>query len=297
MQSVLITGASSGFGRLTAETLAKKGYTVFAGMREITGRNAATAKELEGSARAGNHALHAVEIDVTDDASVRAAVERAIGIAGKLDVVVNNAGLLTAGLGEAFTDDQFRQVFEANVLGPQRVVRAVLPSMRAQGAGLLVWVSSSMAHIGYPYISVYSASKKALEGLAETYRYELAPLGIDSVIVVPGGFPTGMVSKMMEPSDVERLEGYGDLARAPRKFMQDFDAMMSGPNGPNPQDVADAIAKVIETPLGQRPLRILIDHYTGDGLKAINETMSTTQERVFSAFGMSSLLNVKPGAS
>jgi NAD(P)-dependent dehydrogenase (short-subunit alcohol dehydrogenase family) len=294
MLSILITGANSGFGRLTAETLAKKGHTVFAGIRDVRGRNAAVASELEDAARASGLKLHVVELDVLDEASVRAAVEKAHADAGKLDVVINNAGFLIAGYGEGFTDDQLRSAFDTNVLGPQRVLRAALPHMRARGSGLIVTVSSTMAHVTYPYSSVYSATKRALEAFAETYRYELAPFGIDSVIITPGGFPTPIFTKMMTPSDVDRLAGYGPLAGAPQQFFDGFAAMMQGPGGPKPQDVADAIAAVIEMPAGTRPLRVAIDRQTPDSLKLIHETSQKAQEQVFAAFGMSALLSVKP---
>src|SRR5512146_2102036 len=147
MAKVLITGASSGFGRLTAETLAKKGHVVFAGMRDTKGRNADAAGSLSAAANAGGGKIHVLDLDVTSDASVRGAVDQAIATAGGLDVAVSNAGFAAMGLSEGYTDEQVRSVFDTNFFGAQRLFRAVLPHMRARGAGLLVSVSTTMTHV------------------------------------------------------------------------------------------------------------------------------------------------------
>ena len=293
-QSILVTGASSGFGRLTVETLARKGHTVFAAMRGAAARNADAARELDELSKKNGWQVHTVDLDVGDDQSVRAGVTRAIEIAGHLDVVVNNAGVMAAGITEAFLDDQLRTIFDTNVLGVHRVFRAALPHMRARGAGLFVTVSSSMAQITYPFAAAYTASKRAVDGLAETYRYELAPLGIDSVLIEPGGFATPLLSKIEGPADAERAASYGPLAEMPGKFFGSFAASLKAPDAPDPQRIADAIAALIEAPAGTRPLRTAVDYFTGDGQRAIAETSTKVQEQVFTAFGLRELLSVKP---
>jgi NAD(P)-dependent dehydrogenase (short-subunit alcohol dehydrogenase family) len=293
MQSVLITGASSGFGRLISETLAKKGYTVVAAMRGAEVKNSAASAELRAFAEEHGVKIHIVELDVGDEESVRSGVARAIELAGKLDVVINNAGVLCGGLGETFTDEQVRSVFETNVFGPHRVLRAALPHMRARGEGLLLTISTVMAQITFPFVGPYTASKRALEGLVETYRYELAPLGIDSVIIEPGGHLTPILNKVIYGADVACAESYGPLAGAPAKFFEGFASALQSSGAGNPQAVADAVAAVIEMPAGTRPLRVVVDTMMQDPVNGINGALSQVQEQVFNGFGLGSMLGVK----
>lgn len=289
--SVLVTGTSSGFGRLTAETLARRGHVVFAGMREPDGRNAEASKALTA---AGAGKLSVLEMDVASDASVRAAVARALETAGSLDAVVNNAGFGALGLAEGYTDEQARAVFDTNVLGPQRVFRAVLPHMRERGSGLFVTLSTTMTQITIPFAAFYTASKRALEALAETYRYELAPLGIDSVILEAGPYPTPGFTRVMTPSDTARFPGYGWVAEMPLKVFGGFGAMLQGPNAPDPQEVADKIADLVEMPAGTRPLRTVLDRFVGGAAETVLATAATVQEQVMNQFGMGELRILKP---
>src|SRR6266478_9839818 len=171
-QTMLVTGSTSGFGRLTVETLARQGYIVFAGMRAAAGKNAPAAEELRALAEQEHLALHIVEIDITDDASVEQAIASIIGITGRLDVVVNNAGVSFSGPLEAFTMEQVRQQFETNVFSVLRVNRAVLPQMREQGSGLLLQIGSIAGRLALPFQGLYGATKFALEGLTESYSFE-----------------------------------------------------------------------------------------------------------------------------
>ncbi len=291
-QTILITGSNSGFGRLTAESLAKRGYTVFAGMRAVEGKNAGAAQELRAFARESSTNLHVVELDVTSEASVKAAVASVLA-AGSLDVVINNAGVLAAGYNEAFSDEEMTAVFDVNVVGPQRVNRAVLPHLRARGRGLLIHVSSTSGRIIWPYMGIYGASKHALEALAVSYRYELAHVGIDSVLVEPGAFGTPIFQKILQPADTTRTASYGSYADRPQKSFDDFSAAMSGPDGPNPQLVADAIVALIETPAGQRPLRTVVDPLTSQALQALNDVDDKVRGEVLTMFGMTEMVSLK----
>lgn len=141
-KTILVTGSSSGFGRLMVETLARQGYAVFAGMRAPAGKNAPAADEIRALAQREHLSAHVVEMDVTDDASVEQAIESIVGITGRLDVVVNNAGIAYSGPLEAFTIDQIQDQFDTNVFSVLRVNRAVLPHMRRQGSGLLLQIGS-----------------------------------------------------------------------------------------------------------------------------------------------------------
>jgi NAD(P)-dependent dehydrogenase (short-subunit alcohol dehydrogenase family) len=254
-QTILVTGSTSGFGRLTVETLARQGYTVFAGMRAIAGKNASAAEELHGLAEREHLALHTVEIDVTDDASVEQAINSLIGSSGRLDVVVNNAGMSYSGPLEAFTLEQVQQQFETNVFSVLRVNRAALPYMRQQRSGLLLHIGSIIGRIALPFIGLYGATKFALEGLVESYRYELAPFGIDVAIIEPGTFPTAIATKRQIAADTERFALYQTALNG---FTTPFYAENRSTTPPNPQEVADAVASVIAQPAGKRPLHTIV---------------------------------------
>ena len=292
-QVVLVTGASTGFGRLTAEAFAARGAMVFAGLREATTRNQAIAHELVALAESAGRDLRVVDLDVTSDASTVGAVDRIVAQTGRLDVVVNNAGVMAAGLDEAFTIEQWGAVFDVNLYGVQRMFRAALPTMRAQGAGLFVTVSSNMAQLTLPFAGLYTASKRAVEGLVESYRYQLAPLGIDAIIVEPGGYPTALFAKMTGPADAARIEAYGPLAELPHRVFGGFAASLQGPDAPDPREVADAIVGLAETPRGARPLRTSVDRFTRQGVETLAATAASVQRAVFESFGLSDLLGPK----
>jgi NAD(P)-dependent dehydrogenase (short-subunit alcohol dehydrogenase family) len=256
--SVLVTGASSGFGALTVRTLAHAGHTVFAALREPTTRNAPAAQALADLADRERLSLHVLDLDVTRESSVEAAVEQAIQIAGHLDVVVNNAGVLYTGPLEAFTLDQVQAQFDVNVFGVLRVLRAVLPHMRAQGSGLLVQVGSIVGRIAFPFAGLYAASKFALEGLTEAARLELAEAGIDVAIVEPGTFPTSLAAKGVQAADGARLAAYAGPAGERAPISSRLRAALLSPDGPDPQEVAQAIAALIAMPAGSRPLRTVV---------------------------------------
>jgi NAD(P)-dependent dehydrogenase (short-subunit alcohol dehydrogenase family) len=191
-KNIVITGASSGFGALTARALADAGHTVYAGMRDPAGTDVLAAAKLNAYARARAVSLRALAMDVTDEAMVDAAIKQVIAETGRLDVVVHNAGHMVLGPAEAFTVEQLAQAYDVNVLSTQRVNRAALPHLRAQRDGLLVWVGSSSARGGTPpYLAPYFAAKAAEDALAVSYAAELARFGIDTTIIVPGAFPTG----------------------------------------------------------------------------------------------------------
>lgn len=285
-QSVLVTGTNSGFGLLTVKTLLSAGHRVFATMRSASGRNAAAAEGLRSWAAANGGELHILEMDVMDDASVENAVGEALTVAGHIDVAVNNAGVGLMGLLECATVEQARKVFETNVFGAMRVNRAVLPSMRARNSGLLIHISSSLGRLIIPYVGVYTASKFALEALAETYAYELKPLGIESILVQPGAYPTAFGQNVAMASDEGRQQAYGAAAAGLGKIGEAFEMMFGGPNPPQPQDVADAIAGLIAMPAGQRPLRTVVDRFTSQGVDLINQTSAQVQTSVLVSFGM-----------
>ncbi len=254
-QTILVTGSTSGFGRLMVETLARQGYIVFAGMRGAAGKNAPAAEALRALAQRERLTLQIVEIDVTDDTSVEWAVAVIIETTGHLDVVVNNAGVSYSGPLEAFTLEQVRQQFETNVFSVLRVNRAVLPQMRKQGSGLLLHIGSIAGRLALPFLGLYGATKFALEGLTESYRYELAPFGIDAAIIEPGTFPTTISANRQVAADAGRLALYQAGIDA---FTVPFYAENRSAIPPDPQEVADAVAHVIAQPAGERPLHTVV---------------------------------------
>ncbi len=288
---ILVTGSSSGFGRLTVESLARQGHQVYASMRDINGRNAEASDQIRELAERENLAINLVELDVTDDVSVDKAVSEVIERSGRVDVLVNNAGTVYRGPTETFTLDQIQQQFDTNFFGVARMNRAVLPYMRGQGSGLLLHVSSIAGRLTMPFMGIYSASKFAVESLAEAYRYELSSLGIDSVIVEPGAFPTSIFAKIGQPADHSRLAEYGDLAKIPQKMGAGFEEMFSGDTAPDPQAVADAIAKLVATPAGRRPLRTLVGQ-DAQAATALNQVAEQAQEVLMEMLGLSDLMSM-----
>jgi NAD(P)-dependent dehydrogenase (short-subunit alcohol dehydrogenase family) len=248
-KSILITGASSGFGRDTAQTLAHAGHQVFASMRDVAGRNQSHAEALRV------RGIHVVELDVTDDASVERGVTTVLEKAGRLDVLINNAGIGSAGISEAFTTEQLRALFDVNVFGIQRTLRAILPTFRKQGEGLVVNIGSILGRVTLPFFGLYGASKFAIEALTDSYRYELSKLGIDVVLVQPSNYPTNIFASAQRPGDAARVPGYGEIGAIPDKMVETLVALFNSDNAPNPHDVAEAIVRIVEQPNGTRPAR------------------------------------------
>lgn len=288
-KNILITGTNSGFGRLAALSLAARGHHVYATMRDVAGRNAAAARELEAAAADLSGTIDVVEMSLTSQDSVDAGVTAILARAGHLDVVVNNAGYASMGLSETATDAQLLAQLDVNVVGPHRVLRATLPGMRARGAGLIVHVSSGLGRMVFPGMGVYCASKACLESLADAYRFELKPLGIDTVIIQPGAFPTGINKGMVVGADQERAQGYGPMAGLLEMMGQAVAHMVGGDNPPDPQRVADAIVAMIDAE-GPRPDRVVVDPTGGEGIEAVNEAHRALQRAALAGMGMSDLV-------
>jgi len=286
---ILVTGSSSGFGRMTAEALGRAGHTVYASMRDVAGRNAGNAAEL--SAIAGSD-LRPLELDVQSEPSVNAAVEKIIAESGRIDVVVHNAGHMMFGPAEAFTPEQFAQQYDVNVLGTQRVNRAVLPHMRARREGLLVWVSSSSSAGGTPpYLSPYFAAKAAMDALAVQYARELARWGIETSIIVPGAFTKGTnhFAHSGRPADQTRVAEYeaGPYAGFGERVQTAFAAIV--PEDADPEPVADLIVEAVDTPFGKRPFRVVYDP-TQDGADVGFAVLDRLRAEMLHRVGLSDLL-------
>jgi NAD(P)-dependent dehydrogenase (short-subunit alcohol dehydrogenase family) len=279
-QAVLITGTSSGFGRVIAETLARNKFQVFATMRDIRGRNGTVAGQLEELARRESWSLHVLELDVTKDSSVQRAVEEMLAMSGRIDVLINNAGYGVMDLAETVTMAQAQRQFETNFFGVARMNRTVLPAMKRQRSGLLLHVSSGAGRLAIPGMGMYCASKFAMEALAETYRYELATQGIDSVVIEPGAYATPILDKLETGEDPERKWGYGQTTEMP----QMISSKLRGARG-KPQEIGDAVLRIIETPPGQRKMRYRVGP-GGPGVERINALTDEIQAQLLEVMGL-----------
>jgi NAD(P)-dependent dehydrogenase (short-subunit alcohol dehydrogenase family) len=248
-RTALITGASSGFGLLTTITLAKRGWHVLATMRDLNRRD-----NLAAAAHAAGLSDHIefLPLDVTNPGQIAALADLVNQRPSPLHALVNNAGFALPGFADDVTDAELRQQFDTNFFGAAAVTRAVLPQFRRQGFGHIVMISSVSGRVGFPGVSSYAASKFALEGWAETLRFELKPLGIQVVLLEPGAFETDiwdrnarLAAAMLDPfsPNAARVSHWRSRLQANNKRA-------------NPQVVADTIAAILATP---RPrLRYLV---------------------------------------
>ncbi|MBE5477972.1 hypothetical protein E3G68_005326 [Mycobacteroides abscessus] len=260
--TIVVTGASSGFGRLTAEALARAGHTTYAAMRDTADHNAAVVEEMRQQSAAERIDLRTIDMDVTDDESVAAAITDVVATAGGVDVVVHNAGHMVFGPAEGFSPRQLLDLYDVNVVGTQRVNRAVLPVMRERGRGLLVWVSSSSAAGGTPpYLGPYFAAKAAMDSLAVNYARELSRWGIETAIIVPGAFTSGTnhFAHAGAPADSNVVIAYqaGPYAGFGEIVQKGFTGIV--PPDADVAAVSDAIVEVVNAPHGCRPFRTVID--------------------------------------
>ena len=271
-QVILVTGASSGFGAMSARALADAGHIVYASMRETAGRNAPRAAAAQAHAAEHQVRLLALELDVQSQASCDAAIARIVEEQGRLDVVLHNAGHMAFGPSEAFTPNQFAELFDINVLGTQRVNRAALPRLRERRQGLVLWVGSSSTRGGTPpYLAPYFAAKAAMDAVAVSYAGELAPWGIETTIVVPGAFTKGTNHFVHSgtPADKATLAAYdaGPTQGLTQRILDNLAG--AEPPDADPTSVARAIVAVVDAPRGQRPLRAHVDP-TDDGAEVVN---------------------------
>ena len=292
---VLISGASSGFGAMTAREVADAGHIVYAGIRDIGGRNAGAASEAREYAQKNNVELRPIELDVSDQQSVDDAVSAVLEATSRIDVVVHNAGHMVLGPAEAFSVEEVASIYDTNVLSTQRLNRAVLPHLRTQGDGLLVWVGSTSTRGGTPpYLGPYFAAKAAEDALAVTYAAEVARFGIDTVIVVPGSFTTGTnhFANAGHPSDKETAKAYEAKYSG---LMDQVSASLAklAPADADPHEVAVQIARVIDLPKGQRPFRVHIDP-ADDGAATVNAVGDEIRTRFYERIGLSDLVTPMP---
>ncbi|WP_299686534.1 SDR family oxidoreductase [uncultured Tateyamaria sp.] len=273
-KTILITGASRGIGLLAAHALAAKGHRVFAGMRDIAGRNADAAKAMRLSALENGYDLTPIALDVTDDAACQAAVD-AVEATGALDVLVNNAGVMPVGLTEGFSMEQTEAVFDVNVYGLMRMTRAALPAMRRRASGLVIHLSSSAGRFGMPFFGIYCASKWAVEAYSEALHNELETFGVDNVLIEPSGHGTDLVVTAPAPADQVRMAEYGDLAHGRDRLLGMFGQMFeTDTTGTDANNVATVIVDLVEM-TDPRPIRVQVGHDMG--VSAVNNAVAPIQ--------------------
>jgi NAD(P)-dependent dehydrogenase (short-subunit alcohol dehydrogenase family) len=292
-KTIVVSGASSGFGAMTVRALADAGHTVYAGIRDTRGRNRDAVTKLQEYAPANGVDLRAVEMDVSEQPSVDSAIEQILAEDGRIDVVVHNAGHMVLGPTEAFTPEQLAELYDVNVLSTQRVNRAVLPQLRAQGDGLIIWVGSTSTRGGTPpYLAPYFAAKAGEDSLAVSYAAELARFGVETTIIVPGSFTTGTnhFANAGHPADTAVAQQYeahyaGLMDQVAAKLAE------LAPPDADPAEVARAIVRVVDTPKGQRPFRVHIDP-ADDGAEVVNMVGDRIRAEFYERVGLPDLLHV-----
>jgi NAD(P)-dependent dehydrogenase (short-subunit alcohol dehydrogenase family) len=290
-KTILITGASSGFGELSARALADAGHTVYAGIRDTAGHNAQSVVAAEQYSATNGVDLRTVELDVSSQESVDAAVRFVLGERATVDVLVHNAGHMVTGPTEAFTVEQIAEIYDTNVLGTQRLNRAALPHMRAHLHGLVIWIGSTSTRGGTPpYLGPYFAAKAGMDALAVSYAAELARFGIETTIIVPGSFTHGTnhFAHSGHPADEGVVADYE--AVYPDLMVQVGQRLAEqAPPDANVADVAKAIVEVVDVPHGTRPFRVHIDP-ADDGAAVVNAVADRIRVEFLHRIGLEDLL-------
>lgn len=263
MKKILITGCSTGFGYDAAKYFAEKGHHVYATMRNVNGKNANTASELKEFASTNNYNLDVLEIDV----------------------LINNAGRGYGGPMEAFTSDEIIAQLDLNIVGTVRLAKAVLPGMREQKSGLIIQVSSTAGRAAFPGWGLYHASKWGLEGMSEAMRYELAPLGIDVVIVEPGPFATDFFANIAPPVDENIAAAYQHVVEFSEGFGNQVQNMYADENTPtDPMIVVKIFDDLINAPVGSRPIRTIAG--LDFGFQAFNDATEPIRKAGLESMGL-----------
>jgi NAD(P)-dependent dehydrogenase (short-subunit alcohol dehydrogenase family) len=291
---VLVTGAATGIGNLTAKALAAAGHTVYASMRDPKGRNAGHAAEILAHGHENGHDLRVVALDVQSDESAEGAVATVLAEAGQLDVVVHNAGHLSIGYIEAFTPEDVARLIDINTIGVQRVNRAALPHLRKRRAGTLIYVGSTTSIVIPPFLGPYVASKIAADALAQVTAYEVGRFGIETTIVMPGPFTQGTehFPNASQASDTERTKAYASLDSLAARNAAGTEALFAPGVDAHPRAVADEIVRVLALPVGTRPFRTVVD-FTDAGIEEVNEVLHQAQERFLTRMGFGELMHVE----
>ena len=279
---ILITGTSSGFGKLTATAMLEAGHQVYATMRDIGCQSADELRKL---------GANVLTLDVTDNNSIQQAFDIISAKEESLDVIVNNAGIAAAGISESFDVSQVQSMFDVNVMGVLRVTQAALPIMRKQQDGLIINIGSILGRVTFPFFGLYGASKYAVEAMTDSLSYELSQLGIDVALIQPSAYPTNMYGSALTPVHENIIQQYGDIANIPSAISDNLAAMFSAEDAPNPVDIANAVVALIVQKKGQRNKRTVVG--ASFGADAANEQIAPIQSGLMAALELSALEELK----
>lgn len=285
----LVTGAASGIGKSIAEALCDAGYIVYAGMREVQDRNAGAARLLQAN---NKNRVHPIEMDVLSEESCETAVEHVHQTNGRLDVVVNNAGMLMNGIAESFTPGQFLSILDTNAVSWLRVNRAVLPVLRSQGQGRIVYVGSTTTYIPEPFIGVYEASKAAGDALAKAMALEIRPFGIESLFLVPGAFPVGTdhFADAYSGDDQERNAAYAALTERLSVLTQQIENIDREEGLElTVRSVGERLVQALQMPYSERVDHLFVDGQA-KGADAVAKVAGQAQSRFVERLGFGDLL-------
>lgn len=293
-QIILITGAGSGFGKVTALELARAGHIVYASMRDVRGHSKERVAEFRSIAENEKIALRPVELDVRSEQSARAAVDLILSHEGRIDVVINNAAMMMHGLTEAFRPEQIAEIIDLNAISWVRVNRAALPAMRRAGCGLLIYIGSGINRLPDPFTGPYAASKAAGDVLAEVMGLEVARYGIETVIVQPGAYTSGTnhFKHAVSPIDTEVVSQYDRLAGLAGELAERLDSTNLPDRRHDVEEVAEAVRDVVSMTPGTRPRRVDIDPQ-GRNVGRINDVSAELQRDFFRRLGVEDLLRVE----
>ncbi len=287
MTKIFITGITGGFGQPTAMALLARGYQVAGSVRNRGGKKAAVIAALEAAGAV------IVEMDVTNSASTEQGVQQAISALGGMDVLFNNAGIGSYGIQELMSPEDMMRVMDVNVMGVQRVMRAALPHLRAQGRGTVLYTSSLIGRIATPFYGTYCASKWALEAIVECYRTELSGFGIESCIIEPGAMPTAFFDGMITPNDPMREAEYGEFAAVPKMSNDGLAQLLAATPEQRPERIAEAVVDLLAMNFGEKPFRTVVD-YVGVGLEIerYNAVLHDVTRNILTNFGISQMLDL-----
>lgn len=282
---ILITGTSSGFGKLMTITLSGEGHTVIAAMRATSGKNKSVAEELSALPH-----VEVVEMDILSDDSVQSAVAATLAKYGRIDVLVNNAGVAGFGLVEGYSIEQVKKMFDVNFYGVLRTYQAVLPAMREAKKGLIINITTGASGFALPFMVPYMASKFAVETLTEGIQSELKDYNIENVSIQSGVYPTEMNSgaKTGILADLPQViasygqssgEQFATMGGALFGKMAEFDM--------NPQTIADGVLELVRMPDGTRPLRFPLDAVAQGTDREFIQARKDIKERWMASYGFS----------
>ncbi|MCI0922531.1 SDR family NAD(P)-dependent oxidoreductase [Sphingobacterium rhinopitheci] len=296
--SILISGSGSGMGLLAAKTLIKAGHHVYAGIRDFKTRSIARANDLTDFAAQMTGKLTLVDLDIKSQESCFAAVQLMKEESGIIDVVIHNAAHLFSGLSEAFTPEQLQDSLDTNVVGAHRLNKAVLPIMRKQENGYLIYIGSAVSAIINPFFTPYIVGKQAMDALAESTAYELRPFGIESTILMPGLFMDGTSHFLtaVAPEDQETLKEYKKLEPYMDRYENGLRKLFRPHQEVPVQGIADEVARLISLPKGNKPLRTSID-YSDYGAEAVNAVREAQTFRMLKIIGFEDLLTISTNES